>query len=277
MRPVQSHPACSSPLSNDPIAIWHHRLLTSISTKPFAIPTPMISTTMTMTSAIQLRRRLAPIIGSSLTLICSCLLPAGAKAAGFSGSFDPVNWILTNTNPGQSLNSTQYTCSVVNVVACVENIDSNTGAVDVVGSVSGFSGGGVQNTLRTTTWYLTNGAQSAQLAFGWSFTTYAPGATNQTASYLVGATEITLTSVDGSSGNLANILLAPGQNLGFRVTTSDNVGDNGVLSIDNFNATPLLPPSTSVPGPLPLAGAAAALAFSRSLRSRIRNQGAGQP
>jgi hypothetical protein len=232
----------------------------------------VISTTMTMTSAIQLRRRLSPIAGASLALISSCLLPAGAKAAGFSGSFDSVNWILTNTNPGQSLNSTQYTCSVVNGVACIENIDSVNGAVDVVGSVFGSSGGGAQNTLRTTTWNLTNGAQSAQLAFGWSFATYASGATNQTASYLVGATEITLTSVDGSSGNLANILLAPGENVGFRVTTYDNVGDYGVLSISNFNATPLSPPATTVPGPLPIAGGATALAFSRRLRIRIRNQ-----
>ncbi len=223
---------------------------------------------MTKTSAIQLRRRLSPIAGLSLALISSCLLPAGAQAAGFSGSFAPVNWILTNTNPGQSLSSTQYTCSVLNDVACVENIDPSTGAVEVVGSLSGQVGGGGTSTLRTTTWSVTNTGPNALISFDWGLNTN--GETNQTASYLVNLVNFVLSSDDGDSSSITSLLLATGDSFGFRVTTSDNAGNSGILSITSFNATPFSPPSTSVPGPLPLAGGAAAFAFSRGLRRRIR-------
>jgi len=221
---------------------------------------------MTLTSAIPLRRRLSPIAGLLLALSSSCLLPSGAQAAGFSGGFDPANWILTNTNPGQSLSSTQYTCSVLNDVACVENIDPSTGAVDVVGSLSGQVGGGASSTLRTTTWSVTNTGPNALISFDWGLNTN--GETNQTASYLVNLFNVVLSSNDGDSGSIMSLPLATGDSFGFRVTTSDNVGDLGVFSISNFNATPFSPPSTSVPGPLPLAGGAAAFAFSRRLRRR---------
>jgi hypothetical protein len=231
---------------------------------------------MTLTSANQLSRRLSPVAGLSIALISSCLLPSGAQAAGFSGSFDPVNWILTNTNPvpnpDQSLNSSQYTCDPalgwVNQVACVEAIDSMTGAVDVVGSVSGQVGGGAANFPRTTTWSVTNTGPNALISFDWELNTFS--GTNQTASYLGKLGYVELSSKDGDGGSITSLLLATGDSFGFRVTTSDNVGDLGILSITNFHATPFSSTSTSVPGPLPLAGGAAAFAFSRGLRRRIR-------
>lgn len=269
MRPVQSHPACSSPFSSDPIAIWHHRLSAADFTKPLAIPNPVIFPAMTKTSAIQLRRWPSPIAGASFVLISSCLLPAGAQAAGFSGSFAPANWILNNTNPDQSLDSTQYTCFALNEVACVEAIAPSAGAVVVVGSVWGQQvGGGVANTLRTTTWSVTNTGPNALISFDWALGT--SGETNQIASYLVNLANVVLSSIDGNSGSILSLPLATGDSFGFRVTTSDNTGNSGILSISNFNATPFSPPSTSVPVPLPLAGGAAAFAFSRRLRRRIR-------
>jgi len=80
------------------------------------------------------------------------LFAPSAQAAGFAASFDPTNWILTNTNPDQSLNNSQFNCFVLNDVACVENIEPIAGAVDVVGSVSGQQGGNGANITRTTTW-----------------------------------------------------------------------------------------------------------------------------
>ena len=222
---------------------------------------------MTLTSAIQLRRGLSPIAGLSLALISSCLLPAGAKAAGFSGSFALNNWFLTNTSPDQSLDSTQYRCFVLNEVACVENIYAS-GAVDVVGSVFGQVGGGASSTLRTTTWSVTNTGPNALISFDWGLNTN--GETNQIASYLVNLANVVLSSINGNSGSILSLPLATGDSFGFRVTTSDNAGNSGILSIRNFNATPFSPPSTSVPGPLSLAGGAAAFAFSRHLRRRIR-------
>ena len=219
--------------------------------------------------AIQLRRWPSPIAGASFALISSCLLPAGAQAAGFSGSFAPVNWILTNTNPDQSLDSTQYTCFALNDVACVEAINTSTGAVDLVGSVSSQVGGGVANTLRTTTWSVTNTGPNASISFDWALGT--SGETNQTAFYLVNLAIVVLSSTDGDSSSILSLPLATGDSFGFRVTTSDNAGNSGILSIRNFNATPFSPPSTRVPGPLPLAGGAAAFAFSRRLRRRIRS------
>jgi len=155
---------------------------------------------------------------------------------------------------------------VLNDVACVENIDPLTGAVDVVGSVVGQQGGGVANTLRTSTWSLINTGPNALIKFDWILETF--GETNQTASYLVNLTNVVLSSNDGDSGSIASLLLASGASFGFRVITSDNVGNSGILSITNFSATPVTTPA-SVPGPLPLAGGLAAFAWSRRLRCRL--------
>jgi hypothetical protein len=214
-------------------------------------------------------RRLALLTGASgLAGITSLALFApSASAAGFTASFDPANWILTNTNPPESLDNSQYTCGVVNDVACVENIDPLTGAVDVVGSVAGQQGGGGASTLRTTTWSLTNTGPNALIHFDWGLETFAE--TNQTASYLVNLTDVVLSSIDGDSGSVSSLLVASGASFGFRVITSDNVGNSGILSITNFSAKPVTNPA-SVPGPLPLAGGVAAFAWSRRLRSRVR-------
>jgi len=155
---------------------------------------------------------------------------------------------------------------VLNDVACVENIDPLTGAVDVVGSVVGQQGGGVANTLRTSTWSLINTGPNALIKFDWILETF--GETNQTASYLVNLTNVVLSSNNGDSGSITSLLLASGASFGFRVITSDNVGNSGILSITNFSATPVTTPA-SVPGPLPLAGGLTAFAWSRRLRCRL--------
>jgi hypothetical protein len=222
-----------------------------------------------MLSAAPLHYRLAPLTGVSIALVSACLLPAAAGAAGFSGSFNPANWSIVNVGGGldQTLsgsgNPPGYTC-VGNQVACAEQVDANTGAVDVVGSVVNKPGGGTSATARTTTWTVTNGAQSSVLSFNWALATYASGASNQSASYLIGGIETPLDSSDGSSGSVTNIALAAGQTFGFRVSTTDNTGDYGLLSITGFEA------AITVPAPLPMAGGFAAFSWSRRLRSRIR-------
>lgn len=235
-----------------------------------------------MTTLTSRHRRLASLAGLSAALISSCLLPTTVRAAGFSGSFDPFNWSIVNTTDGPvdqtltdlggsppppSLTAAAYYCGNANEVACAEAIDAVNGGVDVVGSVSGLSGGGTANTVRTTTWTVTNGAQSSVISFNWALATYLAGATNQSVSYVIGGIETPLSSTDTDFGFLSNISLAAGETFGFRVTTSDNTGDYGVLSITNFTAT--ITPA-SVPGPLPMAGAAAAFGWSRRLRRRIR-------
>ena len=225
-----------------------------------------------MPSATSLHRRLAPLAGVSIALIGTCLLPAAAGAAGFSGSFNPANWSIVNVGggvPDQTLSGSgdppDYTC-VGDQVACAEGVDATTGAVDVVGSVYAppIPGGGASATARTTTWTVTNGAQISDLSFSWVLTTYASGASNQSVSYLIGGIETPLGSSDGSNGSVTNIALAAGETFGFRVSTSDNTGDYGMLSITDFDAV------IRVPAPLPMAGGIAAFSWSRRLRSRIR-------
>lgn len=223
-----------------------------------------------MLSAAPLHRRLAPLVGVGIALVSACLLPAAAGAAGFSGSFDPANWSIVNTTAGsvdQTLSGSgstpEYTCFQTNEVACAENVDATTGGVDVVGSVAGFDGGGTGDTARTTTWTVTNGAQPSTLMFSWAFATLpTESATKQSAWYLVETTATQLTASGGGSGSVINISLAPFETFGFRVSTDDNIGDYGVLSITNFTA------ATEVPAPLPLTGAAATFHWSRRLRRR---------
>jgi hypothetical protein len=226
-----------------------------------------------MTTATRRHRQLAPITRLGVALIGTCLLPAAAGAAGFSGSFDPANWSIVNTTAGsvdQTLSGSgsppAYTCAQTNDVACAEYVDATNGGVEVVGSIAGFDGGGTGNTARTTTWTLTNGAQPSTLMFSWALATTLPSATNQSAWYLIGTNATQLTASDGDSGSVSNISLAPFETFGFRVSTTDNIGDFGVLSITNFTATPTN--ASEVPAPLPLAGAAAGFSWSRRLRRR---------
>jgi hypothetical protein len=224
-----------------------------------------------MTTATRRHRRLAPITRLGVFLIGTGLLPAAAGAAGFSGSFDPANWSIVNTTAGsvdQTLTSAAYTCGIINQVACAQNVDATNGAVQVVGSIEGFNGGGTGNTVRTTTWTVTNGAQPSTLMFSWALATTPPSATNQSAWYLVGNNATQLTATDGDFGSVNNISLAPFETFGFRVSTTDNISDFGTLSITNFTATPTA--ASEVPAPLPLAGAAAAFSWSRRLRRRSR-------
>ena len=224
-----------------------------------------------MTTATLFRRCLTPLAGLTLALLGSCLLPAASRAAGFSGSFDPANWSIVNATSGvvdETLSSATYTCfSGGNDVACVENLSAASGGVDVVGSSSTeVNGGGTANTVRTTTWTVTNGSAAALLSFDWALATLpTTTATTQTVSYLVGSTVTDISSSAGSSGSFTSIALAAGESFGFRVTTADNNGDYGTLSITNFTDANDVP----VPGPLPLAGGIAAFSWSRRLRRRI--------
>lgn len=224
-----------------------------------------------MLSAALLHRRVGPLAGVSIALVSACLLPAAAGAAGFSGSFNPANWSIVNVGggvPDQTLSGSgdppDYTC-VDNQVACAENVDANSGAVEVIGSTVNSPGGGSTTTPRTTTWTVSNGAQSSSLMFSWAFATLpTASAINQSAWYLVGTNATQLTASGGGSGMVSNVTLAPFETFGFRVSTADNSGDYGVLSITEFTA------STEVPAPLPLAGAAATFHWSRRLRRRSR-------
>ena len=227
-----------------------------------------------MTTATLFRRCLTPLAGLTLALITTALFPATVRAAGFSASFDPGNWSIVNTTNGtidQTLTSSgspsEYTCFTINDVACVESLSAASGGVDVVGSSSTeVNGGGTANTVRTTTWTVTNGSAPALLSFDLALSTFPSRVdADQTVSYLVGLSETIIGNSLGSLGSFSGIALAPRESFGFRVTTANNIGDYGTLSISGFNDAL----EVQVPAPLPLAGGLAAFSWSRRLRRRI--------
>jgi hypothetical protein len=232
-----------------------------------------------MTTATSRHSRLATLAGLSTALIGSSLLPAAARAAGFSGSFDPANWSIVNIGGGvpdqtltdngsPPLTNAEYYCVDSSYVACADGIDVANGSVDVVGSSSTYNGGGNPNTVRTTTWTVTNGQQAVVLSFDWSINI--ANSSTLSFAYLTGSTETPLGSIlPNDPVSLSGIALAAGETFGLRVTTSDNIGDYGILSIANFDAVNTITPA-NVPGPLPMAGGIAAFSWSRRLRSRIR-------
>ena len=193
-------------------------------------------------------------------------LASAAQAAGLTGAFDPMHWVLSNTNADQSFSSPQYTCSALSYqVACVTINDALTGSFDVIGSADGFPGGdntiGSPTTERTTTFKLVNIGPKVTVGFKWLFEN---GEDNKDiASYLIGHSETILSDVPTTiAAQIANLTIASNDSLAFRVTTTDNNGNHAILSITEFSAVP-------VPAPLPLCAVAAAFSCSRKLRRRL--------
>jgi hypothetical protein len=197
----------------------------------------------------------------------SLALPSAGQAAGLTGSFAPVNWVLSNTNADETFSSPQNTCAALSYqVACVTINDALTGSFDVIGSADSFDGGantsGAPTTDRTTTWKLVNTGLPAYVSFKWLFSN---GEDNtDIASYLIGTSETILSDVPSVIASpIVNLTIASNSSIAFRVRTTDNSGNPASLSITNFDAVP-------VPAPLPLLGVAVAFGWSRKLRRRLK-------
>jgi hypothetical protein len=208
----------------------------------------------------------------------SLALPSAGHAAGLTGSFAPVNWVLTNTNADQTLSSPQLTCADLSYqVACITINDAITGTFDVIGSADSFDGGantiGASTTERTTTWELVNTGLPSQVSFKWLFS----NGDNFTdiASYFVGSSEIVLSDVPTIfAAQIDNLIIPSNGSIAFRVST-DNVGNPGILSITDFGAI-TISGTSPVPGPLPLIGCAAAFGWSRKLKRRVADHKSNQ-
>ena len=202
----------------------------------------------------------------------SLALPVAGQAAGLTGAFAPENWVLTNTNEDQNIPSPGYTCSALSYdVACVTINDPVTGSFDVNGSADSYAGGdnanGALTTERTTTWKLVNTGLPAEVSFKWLF----GNGDNVTdvASYVLGSSETILSDVPTmSAAQVANLIVPSNGSIAFRVSTTDNSGNPGILSITQFEST-AISGTTAVPGPLPLFGCAAAFGWSRRLKRRV--------
>lgn len=210
--------------------------------------------------------------GVALPLACALATPSHAA---LTGDFAAANWVLVNANKDEALPHPSYTCSgasgsLGNEVACVDLTGPSTGAFDLYGSAESYAGGenavGATTTNRSSTFSVVNGGVPVFLGFDWLFT--APDGNNtDVASYLIGDGSTVVETVLSSSSTtvastISGLVLPANGSIAFRVMT-DNQGDPGILSITNFNATP-------VPGPLPILGAAASFRLRRRLRQRLR-------
>lgn len=208
---------------------------------------------------------------AALSLITATLglVASPSRAIGFTSGFQPTNWTLINhtaAGSDQSLSGDAAICAFINTVACLEGLDAVAGAVDLVGSsaANNPAGGGLANTSRSSSWQVTNaGPDLAVISFDWFFETW--NQSNQTASYFINDQETVLgASTSTSSSAISGIELGAGDTFGFRVSTTDNLGTEAVLSINGFSAEPV-----PVPAPLPLAGGLAGCCWLRRLRSRV--------
>jgi len=209
----------------------------------------------------------------------SLALPVAGQAAGLTGAFAPENWVLTNTNEDQTIPSPGYTCAALSYdVACITNLDAITGSFDLIGSADGFLGGdntsGAQTTGRTTTWELVNTGLPSEVSFKWLFSN--GDNVTDTASYVLGSSEAILSDVPTIfAAQVTNLIVPSNGSIAFRVSTTDNSGNPGILSITQFESI-AISGTTAVPGPLPLFGCAAAFGWSRRLKRRVADHKSNQ-
>ncbi len=136
--------------------------------------------------------------------------------AAFIGVYAPGNFKLINTPTcgGDILNGSAAT-------------PDNGNTVVLTGSNSGSGCAGTTDLL--------TGAQAAgNVQFSYSYSSLdSPG--GDFAGYLRGSTFTQLADTNGQSGAVS-FPVSNGQSFGFRVGTTDNTGEPGVLSISNFSA-----------------------------------------
>jgi len=178
--------------------------------------------------------------------ICCWLIAAGSflapqARAGFIQAYDLANFTLTNQNADGAAVTPDGGSSVV------------------------FTGGNNGSGLSGSTDLTIAAAISGLVSFQYSYLSLdTPGF--DTAGFLVNGLFTQLTDTSGDSGKTA-FSIAAGQRFGFRMTTFDNQGEPGILTISNFSA-----PSSAAAAPEPatwlLALAAfAAFAARRALRA----------
>lgn len=169
--------------------------------------------------------RLCAAGGSSLRrLVLYCVLILGLvgvqpASAAFIGDYALSNFTLTNSADAMGFALTPDGGATVVLTG------SNTGS-------------GLEGTTDLTIASLGTGF----LTFNYAYSTLDPDPNFDAGYYLLGASVIQVANQDGQSGTIT-VPVMLGQIFGFRVGTSDNLGEPGVLTISNFSA-----PAASGPG-----------------------------
>ena len=167
--------------------------------------------------------------------------PPSARA-GMVGPYDPSLWTLTNTSADGFVTPT-------------------ASGVDITGGNNGSGSPG-------TTDFQILAAGTGLVSFTFLYFSL-DEPTFDYAGYLLGPNFFILADTSNTFGT-PSFFVTGGQSFGFRVGTTDNQFEPGILSISNFNA-----PATEVPEPatVPIALAAIALAVIVRLRSRLIGPG----
>ena len=236
-----------------------------------------------------MRTHLPPILGKASVGLAAAtlatLIDLPATAGGLVGPFARSNWTLNRYIKDiaedkyillDSLNSSQYSClGFAGDPACVDIINAGDLAdpanFTVKGTVPDQIGADNESTI--IEWTLAYAGPAPQVA-RFDFNYLSNDVPNAIQGYFnVGPDPFAFDPSNPSAEIIASstTLLAqqvfsinPGDNIRFGVYTAANTeGRLGSLTINSFNVT-------EVPGPLPLFGAGAAFAWSRRLRSRLR-------
>ncbi|GAX34146.1 PEP-CTERM sorting domain-containing protein [Nodularia sp. NIES-3585] len=155
-------------------------------------------------------------------------------ASGFSGSYAPSNWTLTNITTQGNAGAIQGSVDTTNTPLSISITGSDSGAFD-------FASG--------QTAYTTIAAASGDVSFDWSYSTNDfIGANSDPFGFILNGVFTQLTSGNASTQSVVGSTFSvnAGERFGFAVQTFTNTFGAATATITNFQA-----PETPVPTPVP--------------------------
>ncbi len=181
-------------------------------------------------------------VRSALLFSLAAGLLAPAAHAGFINGYAPDQFTLTNTNADGCLGDALQ-------LQCLSTIPTSALSVTIIGGHNGSGDPG------TTDWLITALA-TGTVSFQYSYSSLdGPGWDD--AEFLLNGASTVLATFDGQNGS-AMFSVTAGSVFGFRLGTTDNQGEPGILTISSFSAPEAAP--APEPATASLMGAAAGCA-----------------
>ena len=181
-----------------------------------------------------------------LTLLASS---AGSAEAAFIGPYDPSSFVLTN------MNSDGFAEFRPN------------GSLVLTG---GNNGSGTPGTAD----FLVSAAGTGLVTFNFSYSSL-DAVLAEVVGYMIGSSFTLLADRDGTAGPVSFAVTA-GQAFGFRISTEDNQGEPGILTVSGFTA-PAGSGGSGVPEPSTWISVTAGLATAAFCRRRSGTKSKGLP
>lgn len=190
-----------------------------------------------------MRMQLNPKTCFFLTLLT---LGAGSAEAAFIGPYDPINFVLTN------MNSDGFAEFRPN------------GSLVLTGGNNGSGNPGTTN-------FLVSAAGTGLVTFNFSYSSL-DAVLAEVVGYMIGSSFTLLADRDGTARPVpVSFAVTAGQTFGFRITTDDNTGEPGILTVSDFTA----PAGSGVPEPSTWISVAAGLAGGAFWRHRFGTKSKG--